>query len=95
MDQTDLTYTIVCPSLRQTPQKLYNGTFRELVTYLTSNPEWDELAKVRAVFRWVTSVDVFSLNVEETPSRQSPMEYFIKIQNNTGNHAHLFSGLCQ
>ena len=50
----------------QTPQKLYNSTFRELISYLVSEPDYDELAKVRAIFRWVTSVDVFSLNVEET-----------------------------
>nr|KAG5696945.1 hypothetical protein BaRGS_015909 [Batillaria attramentaria] len=77
------------------PPKLSNGTFRELVTYLSSNPEWDDLAKVRAIFRWVTSVDVFSLKMDSAPAKQSPMEYFMKIQNNTGNHAHLFSGLCQ
>ncbi|XP_070195100.1 uncharacterized protein [Littorina saxatilis] len=88
-------YKHVDEHVMKTPQKLYNSTFRELVTYLTSDPEWDELAKVRAIFRWVTSVDVFSLKAEVTPPKQSPMEYFVKIQNNTGNHAHLFSGLCQ
>ncbi|XP_076439788.1 uncharacterized protein LOC143279651 isoform X1 [Babylonia areolata] len=88
-------YQHVDEHVMKTPQKLYNGTFRELVTYLTSNPDWDELARVRAIFRWVTSVDVFSLNIDDTPPKQSPMEYFVKIRNNTGNHAHLFSGLCQ
>ncbi|KAL8580550.1 hypothetical protein ACOMHN_057993 [Nucella lapillus] len=88
-------YKHVDEHVMKMPQKLYNGTFRELITYLTSDPEWDDMAKVRALFRWVTSVDVFSLHVDEAPPKQSPMEYFVKIRNNTGNHAHLFSGLCQ
>lgn len=88
-------YRHVDTHVAKIPTKLYNGTFRELATYLTSDPTWNEMAKVRAIFRWVTSVDVFSLKIEETPPKQSPMEYFVKIKENSGNHAHLFSGLCQ
>ncbi|KAK6178731.1 hypothetical protein SNE40_011246 [Patella caerulea] len=77
------------------PNKLMNGTFRELVNYLTSNQKWDDIARVRAIFLWVTSVDVYGLEIEDEPPAQSPLEYFLKIQTNSGNHAHLFSGLCQ
>ncbi|ESO92662.1 hypothetical protein LOTGIDRAFT_233093 [Lottia gigantea] len=74
--------------------RLLKGTFLELVQFLTDKPEWDDLSKVRCLFMWMTSVDVYSFDIDEAPS-QSPLEYFRKIQANTGNHAHLFSGLCQ
>lgn len=77
------------------PPDMNYGTFKELVAYLTDDETWSDLAKVRAIFRWVTSVDVFSVQVDRKPPKHSPMEYFIKIQNNMGNHAHLMAGLCQ
>lgn len=45
------------------PQKLNYGSFEDLVTYLTFPDDWDDIAKVRAIYRWVTSVDVFSAQV--------------------------------
>ncbi|XP_025109760.1 uncharacterized protein LOC112573518 isoform X2 [Pomacea canaliculata] len=91
----DESFVHVDQHVLKTPTKLLLGTFRELVVYLTSNPDWDDLEKVRAIFRWVTSVDVFSLEENGEAPKQSPMDYFFKIRNNLGNHAHLFSGLCQ
>lgn len=79
----------------QSPPNLLVGTFKELIAYLTKNPEWDDMCKVRAIFRWVSSVDVYSLKTENDPPTHSPLEYFLKIQKNMGNHAHLVSGLCQ
>lgn len=77
------------------PPNLLVGTFKELISYLTKDEDWDDMRKVRAIFRWVTSVDVYSLKTESEPPMHSPLEYFIKIQKNMGNHAHLVSGLCQ
>ncbi|XP_033737982.1 uncharacterized protein LOC117325677 isoform X2 [Pecten maximus] len=77
------------------PTALLVGSFKELIKYLTSNDSWDDVAKARAIFRWVTSVNVFDLVVEDEPPQQCPLEYFLKIKNNLGNHAHLVSGLCQ
>ncbi|KAH9504187.1 hypothetical protein Btru_065262 [Bulinus truncatus] len=77
------------------PQDINQSTFRELITYITTEFDGSELKRVRAIFRWVTSVDVFSVKMDTPPPRNSPLEYFLKIQNNHGNHAHLFSGLCQ
>lgn len=77
------------------PTSLLVGTFKELIKYLTSNDSWDDVAKARAIFRWVTSINVFELVVDDEPPQQCPLEYFLKIKNNLGNHAHLVSGLCQ
>ncbi|RUS77650.1 hypothetical protein EGW08_014593 [Elysia chlorotica] len=77
------------------PPDINYGTFKDLVAYLTEDQTWSDMARVRAIFRWVTSVDVFSVQVDRKPPKHSPMEYFIKIQNNMGNHAHLMAGLCQ
>ena len=77
------------------PLRFLYGTFRELVAYLFSDPKWNDLAKVRAIFRWVTSVDVFGLSGEEEAPPQSPLDYFLKIKANVGNHAHLVRALCQ
>ncbi|XP_046357962.2 uncharacterized protein LOC124136163 isoform X2 [Haliotis rufescens] len=87
-------YKHVLDHVNKAPQRLLTGTFRELVQYLTG-PDWPEIGKVRAIFLWLTSIDVYNLKMEEDPPKQSPMEYFSKIQKNQGNHAHLFSGLCQ
>ncbi|KAL4236002.1 hypothetical protein ACF0H5_004390 [Mactra antiquata] len=78
------------------PPKLLVGNFNELIKYLTkSNDRWDDMCKVRAIFLWVTSIDVYNLKVDGVPPTHSPLEYFTKIQCNMGNHAHLISGLCQ
>lgn len=77
------------------PSNLLVGSFKDLIAYLTKNEDWDDICKVRAIFRWVTSVDVYSLKTESEPPTHSPLEYFMKIQKNMGNHAHLVSGLCQ
>ncbi|XP_060596861.1 uncharacterized protein LOC132750828 isoform X4 [Ruditapes philippinarum] len=78
------------------PPKLLVGNFNELIKYLArSNDRWDDMCKVRAIFLWVTSIDVYNLKVDGVPPTHSPLEYFTKIQCNMGNHAHLISGLCQ
>lgn len=78
------------------PPKLLVGNFNELIKYLTrGHDRWDDLCKVRAIFLWVTSIDVYNLKVDGVPPTHSPLEYFTKIQCNMGNHAHLISGLCQ
>jgi len=65
------------------------------VSYLTVNRDWSEMETLRALFLWVTSIDVYSLQTEAEPPTHSPLEYFLKIKNNNGNHAHLLSGVCQ
>lgn len=78
------------------PPKLLVGNFNDLIRYLTrSNDRWDDMCKLRAIFLWVTSIDVYNLKVDGVPPTHSPLEYFTKIQCNMGNHAHLISGLCQ
>ncbi|KAL3869217.1 hypothetical protein ACJMK2_041926 [Sinanodonta woodiana] len=92
--------------IARAPPKLLVGNFKDLVNYLTKNKnpqdirnkthgDWDDLKIVRAIFLWITSVDVYNLKVDGVPPTHSPLEYFTKIQMNMGNHAHLISGLCQ
>ncbi|XP_055886104.1 uncharacterized protein LOC106062437 isoform X1 [Biomphalaria glabrata] len=88
-------YRFVDEYVLQIPPELNRSTFRELVEFLTAPLEGTDLERVRAIFRWVTSVDVFSVQMDTPPPRNSPIEYFYKIQTNQGNHAHLLSGLCQ
>ncbi|XP_041357267.1 uncharacterized protein LOC121374291 [Gigantopelta aegis] len=88
-------YKEVAIHVAKVPRDLQRGTFRDLVNYLTSNPKWNDLAKLRAIFLWITSIDIYNLAIDTEPPKHSPMEYFMKIQKNHGNHAHLFSGLCQ
>ena len=83
-------------SFFQAPPKLLVGNFNELTKYLIkSHDRWDDMCKIRAIFLWVTSIDVYNLKVDGVPPTHSPLEYFTKIQCNMGNHAHLISGLCQ
>ncbi|XP_048760115.1 uncharacterized protein LOC125669562 isoform X3 [Ostrea edulis] len=88
-------YKFVDDYVLNAPPKLLMGSFKELIRYLTAEEDWDDLAKARAIFRWVTAIDVYSLRVDSDPPAHSPLEYFTKIQKNQGNHAHLVSGLCQ
>lgn len=88
-------YQYVDDYVLNAPPKLLMGSFKELIRYLTAEEDWDDVAKARAIFRWVTAIDVYSLKVDSDPPTHSPLEYFTKIQKNQGNHAHLVSGLCQ
>lgn len=78
----------------QIPKSILRGTFSDLLDAIIQGP-WTEMAKLRAIFRWLTSIDAYNLVINEIPPTYSPLEYFKKIQENKGNHAHLFSGLCQ
>ncbi|XP_062611507.1 uncharacterized protein LOC134273317 isoform X4 [Saccostrea cucullata] len=88
-------YKFVDDYVLNAPPRLLMGSFKELIRYLTAEEDWDDVAKARAIFRWVTAIDVYSLKVDSDPPTHSPLEYFTKIQKNQGNHAHLVSGLCQ
>ncbi|XP_076462401.1 uncharacterized protein LOC143294800 [Babylonia areolata] len=88
-------YQHVDEHVLKTPLNCNHGTFSELISYLLSDPSWNDLAKVRAIFRWVTSMDVFNLPTENLPPKQSPLDYFYRIKNSLGNHARLFHALCK
>ena len=79
------------------PEMLLRG-FWDVVEYLVITPNGkvlDDLSKIRILFRWMTSYDVYSIDTEIIPPEDSPLEYFMKIQYGMGDHAHMFFSLCQ
>ncbi|CAC5409821.1 unnamed protein product [Mytilus coruscus] len=76
------------------PKSLLEGSFWELVQYLTGDDVFDDLVRVRAIYRWITSYDVQNMEITTTPVPDTPLEYFSKIQCDMGNLANLFYILC-
>nr|XP_034314953.1 uncharacterized protein LOC105338050 [Crassostrea gigas] len=54
----------------------------------------NDLFKVRAIFRWIVSYDIMNIDTDVLPPDGSPLEYFLKIQCEIGDHAHLFYTMC-
>ncbi|XP_033737977.1 uncharacterized protein LOC117325676 [Pecten maximus] len=82
----------------QAPLDILLGTFWDVVEYLVITPEGDvldDLSKARMFFRWITSFDVYTIDTEIIPPEESPLEYFMKIQYDLGDHAHMFYSLCK
>ncbi|XP_069128085.1 titin homolog [Argopecten irradians] len=80
------------------PLTLLLGTFWDVVEHLVITPEGDvldDLSKARMFFRWMTSFDAYTIDTEVIPPEESPLEYFMKIQYNLGDHAHMFYCLCK
>ncbi|XP_035825245.1 uncharacterized protein LOC101856339 [Aplysia californica] len=77
-------YKYVDDHVMKIPSDLNYGTFKDLVKYLTSDPEWSDLARVRSIFRWVTSVDVFSLQVRmDTLWHDPPKNFKLTLTSNS------------
>ncbi|KAJ8306642.1 hypothetical protein KUTeg_017187 [Tegillarca granosa] len=80
------------------PNDLLLGTFWQLVEYLVITPDGDlleEMLRMRTLYRWVTSFDIYNIESELIPPQDSPLEYFLKIQCGQGTHAELFYILCE
>ncbi|XP_061165988.1 uncharacterized protein LOC133174911 [Saccostrea echinata] len=54
----------------------------------------NDLLKVRAIFRWIVSYDIMNIDTDVLPPDGSPLEHFLKIQCEIGDHAHLFYTMC-
>ncbi|KAJ8306537.1 LOW QUALITY PROTEIN: hypothetical protein KUTeg_017082 [Tegillarca granosa] len=76
------------------PNSLLRKTWWDLIDYLTDNDSFDTLAKIRTIFRWITSYDIENFEIGESPPANSPLEYFGKIQSDMGDYANLFFILC-
>ena len=81
-------------SIFQAPQTLLNQSFWELIHYLTGDDVFDDLVRVRAIYRWITRFDIEAIEVGPEPQPDTPMEYFSKIQCDMGNIPNLFYILC-
>lgn len=71
------------------------GSLKELVSYLTEDAP-DDLAKLRSLFSWFTSIDVPSLQhvMARLPDPQTPLDFLLKLHWKLTNHAYFFAQLC-
>ncbi|XP_063412842.1 uncharacterized protein LOC134695491 [Mytilus trossulus] len=79
------------------PLDLLTKTMWDVVEYLVITPDGKQigdLLKVRAIFRWMTSFDVYSIDSEMIPPTDSPLEHMLKIQCDLISHAQMFYMLC-
>ncbi|XP_076080166.1 uncharacterized protein LOC143050957 [Mytilus galloprovincialis] len=73
-------------------------TFWDIVEHIIVKKSFeyiDEVLRVRAIFRWMTSFDTESIEIDMLPPEQSPIDYLMNIQQDFGDHCHLFYALCQ
>lgn len=71
--------------------------FWDVVEYMIVSPDGDvvnDLMKARAIFRWIVSYDIMNIDTDILPPDRSPLEHFLKIQCEIGDHAHLFYSMC-
>uniref|UniRef100_K1R698 Kyphoscoliosis peptidase n=1 Tax=Magallana gigas TaxID=29159 RepID=K1R698_MAGGI len=81
----------------QVPADLLVEDFWDVVEYMIVTPDGqvvNDLFKVRAIFRWIVSYDIMNIDTDVLPPDGSPLEYFLKIQCEIGDHAHLFYTMC-
>jgi len=93
-----LTYNIYPTApVEQTSQKLLEGNYHELASHLTSSCRSD-LARVRAIFCWMTSFNYESIKDVSQQALDRPVDGLLGILNRdnvTLNHAHFFARLAR
>lgn len=67
-----------------------------MADYLTRNAR-NDIDKVRAIFRWIASVDVSALQhrTAQLPDSGTPLDYLLKINWKMGNHANFTAQLAR
>jgi hypothetical protein len=81
----------------QAPLDILTKTMWDVVEYLVITPsgkQIDNMLKIRAIFRWMTSYDVYSIDAEIIPPTDSPLEHMLKIQCDLTSHAQMVYTLC-
>ncbi|XP_071162987.1 uncharacterized protein [Mytilus edulis] len=81
----------------EAPLDLLTKSMWDVVEYLVITPDGKQigdLLKIRAIFRWMTSYDVYSIDSEMIPPTDSPLEHMLKIQCDLISHAQMFYMLC-
>ncbi|XP_022313928.2 uncharacterized protein LOC111118656 [Crassostrea virginica] len=79
------------------PPELLLENFWDIADHLVVSKSFkviDDLYRIRAMFRWMTSFDEESITSQILPPENSPLEYLIKIQSDFGDHANLLYVLC-
>ncbi|XP_013404637.1 uncharacterized protein LOC106169650 isoform X2 [Lingula anatina] len=91
---TKVLFKDVDKKVLKAPKDLMVKPFPELIQYLTEGAS-NDVAKVRAIFQWIASIDIHGMGMDSLPPQKTPLEYLLKIKWNMGNHAHLFFSLCR
>ncbi|XP_076472308.1 uncharacterized protein LOC143301800 [Babylonia areolata] len=77
------------------PPKLLKEPYTALVNYLVSTAKTD-LARTRAIYRWVTAQRLDRILVpEQPPPANTPLHQIWRIKNRKGNYAQLISIMCR
>ncbi|KAL5013541.1 hypothetical protein ScPMuIL_007811 [Solemya velum] len=88
-------FTDIDHKVSKAPRNLKYQTYADLVGYLTDSHE-DTLAKVRALYCWLTSQTIYDIKVPKKPPTKSEVMYRLwRIRTSRGNYAELFSDLCR
>ena len=77
------------------PSDLMYKSFEDVADYLCKVASTD-MQKLRALFTWLTSVNVSHLQktLLEVPEPRTPLDCLLKIHWEMSNHAHVFKLLC-
>ncbi|XP_041377436.1 uncharacterized protein LOC121389855 [Gigantopelta aegis] len=79
----------------QAPQSLLKQPYPDLVKYLTNDCK-SALARVRIIYRWITSIQVDQMLLPQSqPDPNTPYYQLWRIKNQKGNYAQLVSILCR
>ena len=80
----------------QLPSEIMYDSFEKVVEYLCASTT-SEMGKLRALFTWLTSLDIGNLQSTLTtvPEAQTPLDQLLKIHWQMSNHAFFFHLLCR
>ncbi|KAK3091122.1 hypothetical protein FSP39_017265, partial [Pinctada imbricata] len=79
------------------PADLLLRGFWDLVEYMVVTPDGgvvSDIMKIRSIFRWMMSYDVFTIDTDIIPPDESLLEYMMNIQCDLADHAHFLYTLC-
>jgi len=82
--------------MRQAPADLCDKPLNDLVHYLI-RPATTELAKVRAIVRWIAAQDLSKLSSDASGNYppQTPLDYMLGIKNEKTSYHHLTQDMCR
>lgn len=88
-------YDRVLMLFHQAPAKLLREPYTHLLNYLLSGLH-DDLSKVRAIYRWITSLKMERILLpKQEPPPTTPLYQIWRIKHRRGNYAQLVSILCK
>lgn len=74
--------------------RVEHKTFRDLIWHLVYSQNFNsDLDKARAIFRWMTSKNMYNVDFQSVP-KGSPEEVLTSFKNKKGTYARIFETLC-